>query len=60
MLWKEGGKSGSHTGRLLAEEDIRMQQKKKIDELDSHGGGHAMVDLQKHRTLLVGLACTFI
>lgn len=42
MLWKEGGQSGSHTGRLLTEEGIRMQQKNKIDELDFHGGGHAM------------------
>lgn len=39
MLWKEGEQSGSHT-RLLTEEDIRMQQKNRIDELDCRQGGH--------------------
>ena len=40
MLWKEGEQSGSCTGTAQAQEDIRMQQKNKTDELGPHGGGH--------------------
>lgn len=42
MLWEEGEQSGSRTGRVLTQEDIRMQQKNKTDELESPGGGHEM------------------
>lgn len=40
MLWKEGEQSGSCAGMAQMQEDIRMQQKNKADELGPHGGGH--------------------
>lgn len=39
MLWKEGEQSGSCTGTAQMQEDTRMQQKNKTDELGPRGGG---------------------
>lgn len=40
MLWKEGERSGSCTGTAQMQEDIRMQQKNKTDEMGADGEGH--------------------